>query len=211
MWHFFRDVNRKKQKPSLCKWRYFTLLVRTVFCWDWLGKEFWLLRDVRLQQWLLWTGIMQKLKVLLCLQLHPNHCQYLLLRYPWLQQEEKPQTLEQLWCTNRGKEWSKEVTRLLASKAVCTEPPEEKILTVHNKDALRILGCNKLHSKGVLITLIPQEEFLPQWNWWLPAAEQDKAGSPAQNSISTCYCREWENNPTGEGVNAVKVGSHSFN
>lgn len=94
---------------------------------------------------------------------------------------------------------------LLALKALFTELPEEKTLTVPNKDALRILGCNKLHSKGVLITLIPQEELLPQWDWWLPAAEQNKAGSPAQNSISTCYRREWENNPPGKDVNALKT------
>lgn len=112
-------------------------------------------------------GIMQRLKVLLCLQLHPNNLS-VSTPQPSLLTAKKTQnkTLEQLWCTNEGKEWNKLVLQsLLASKAFFTEPPKEKTPTEPNKDALRILGCNKLHSKEVLITLIPQEELLPRWNW----------------------------------------------
>lgn len=146
---------------------------------------------------------MQRLKVLLCLQLHPHHSPEPPAQPTSVTAAGKTQTktLEQLGCTNKGQERSKEVKSAISAGI---QGLLNGISRGENtdKDALRIPGCNKWHSKGVLITLIAQEERLPHWNWWLPAAEQDKADPPAENSICTCYCRGREKHPAGEGGNA---------
>lgn len=110
---------------------------------------------------------MQRLKVLLCLQFHPKHLPVSTAQPSLVTAGGKTQTKALVSSCDAQIKAKSEVKRsqlpsLLASKAFFIEPPKEKILTMPNKDALRILGCNRLHSKGVLITLIPQEELLPQ-------------------------------------------------